>query len=174
MMAGGGKKKTILDLLSNPNSLQAQIKAHEDAIAARTKAAEDYNRNRLAAQAAIEQLVQKQAAHDDRQKELDATKDKHSAWEEQLNLKQNLYVELFQELQKEKDKFEEIKANALKALQEQANQIAQKKDELDRRQADLTKKLSEAEVKHYALLSREVSVNKREAFLIGIINQLKA
>lgn len=173
MMGGQGRRKSLLDIISDPEKLKAQVKIHEEAILARDKATEDYKKSKIDALATIDLLDQKLAAHDKRKEQLDNHQKQLTLFRDQLVSDQETLEEQKKQFNREKERFEEQKASSLLALEAKTQELVQKQEDLDRRLTDLINRTAANDDRHYNLSAREASVPKREAFLIGIINQLK-
>lgn len=163
-----GRRRSVIDLLSDPAKLQAQIKAYDQAAEARVRASEDYQKKKEDALSAISDLQQKQNEHDNRKQELDAVHIQLSTWKNRLHTQEVQHAAQVDELVNQKRLFEQDRLKFLQDLKESAAKLANREEEIKKLQIELTKKIDD----YSKLLLKEELINKREQFLISVASQL--
>ncbi len=173
MMGSGRKKHDLLDFLSDPQKSKAIIAQHKQAVDAHARAADDYKQNKADALKVIEELIRKQASHDEtearleaRQKTLDDLSGKLNAQIADYNFKHKEVDDLKTELQRQK-------ADQHQILQRMTNDVLAKDQEANQKHMHLEQQLMSVAQKHDEISRREALVLQRETEIVEFANKLK-
>jgi len=173
MMMGRGKKKSVLDLLSDPEQLKSTIKAHENIIDARNKAAQEFNKRKSEAFAAIEELRNKEDEHDARHAELNQREKAYDEWVLRLNSLEDKLESSIAVHEKAKSDFEAEKALFFDDANKKNIEFSNKQHEISTVEATLQGNQRKLDQLLSETAAREKLVKEKEDFLLSIIEKLK-
>jgi len=174
MLGGaGGRNKSIIDLLANSDALKASIDAHSKATEARIKSAEDHRKAKEDAVATLNKLKQKQAEHDERERQLDV---RHKALNDlsgQLNSQIADYNFKHRDLEDAKVVLENKRMDQQRILKQMTDDVLAKDQAANQKLHDLEQKLLEAAKQRKDIQDREALVIQRETMIAEFADQLR-
>jgi hypothetical protein len=174
-MMVSGKRKSLMDLLlSDPDKFQAQLKAHDNAVTARTKAGEEYNQRRADAIKTMQDLAEKQLAFDIREKQIETSEKQLMEWEQQLSRKEaelHRQERLLEGIRQQADLHKEA---VNQSCRQREMEVAHKAEQVRQRDQASEAKAVDIDKRYAALVSRETLVSEREKFILDVAHKLKS
>ncbi len=173
MLGGNNRNKSIIDLLANSDALKAAIDSHNKATEARLKSAEDHRRAKEAASATLNQLKQRQVEHDERERQLDARQKTLDHFSGQLNDQLADCNSRGRDLQVLKSELERQKVDQQHILQRMTNEVLAKDQTANQKHLHLEQQLMSVAQRHEELSRREALVLQRETEIVEFADKLR-
>ncbi|SRR5258706_1418227 len=175
MMMGGrsNSSKSIIDLLANSDALKAAIDSHNKATEARIKSAEDHRKAKEDASVILNQLKHKQNEHDERERQLVDRQQILDKLSGQLNDQIADYNFKHRNLEESKTELARQKSDQQHILQRMTNEVLAKDQAANQKHLHLEQQLMSVAQKHEELSRREALVLQRETEIVEFADKLR-